>query len=272
MNPVSGGIRTKNRALLERLHRATRGPFTADDAAEILDLSLTRTRRFMRYLADRGWLDRVRHGVYVTVPLDAHRSGHRTEDPWIVAATSFGQCYIAGWSAAEHWDLTEQIFRDILVVTATRPRKRTVAIQGTVFKLRTLAQKKHFGLTKVWRGNQRVAVSDPSRTLVDMLADPTMGGGIRNLAEILSEYMVGEHRQDKLLVSYGDRLANRTLFKRLGYVLETLGLEASQLVEACLQRRSSGITLLDPSIKHRGHITSRWNLSINATLGHTFQQ
>ena len=127
MTETSGGIRSKNRVHLEQLHRSTRGPFTSSEAATILSIPLPRARRLVRYLADRGWLDRVRRGVYVTVPLDAHRSGRRVEDPWVVAATTFGQYYIAGWSAAEHWDLTEQIFRDILVVTSKRPRERTSA-------------------------------------------------------------------------------------------------------------------------------------------------
>jgi len=266
MTQIAGGIRRKNRVHLECLHRSTRGPFAASEAAAILNMPLHRARRLVRYLADRGWLDRVRRGVYVTVPLDAHRSGHRVEDPWVVAATSFGRYYIAGWSAAEYWDLTEQIFRDILVVTSSRPRKRTVTMQGTVFRLRNSVQKKHFGVTKVWRGSHQIFISDPSRTVVDVLSDPTMGGGIRHVGDILSEYLATNHRDDELVIRYGDRLGNRTVFKRLGFLLEALGLEAPSLVESCLRRRSSGVTALDPSIDHRGRITSRWNLSINADI------
>lgn len=261
---LSGGIGATNRAHLERLHREARGPFTASDAAEILGVSLSRARRLVRYLADRGWLDRVRRGIYVTVPLDAHRSGRRTADPWVVAATVFAPSYIGGWSAAEHWDLTEQIFRDVLVVTATRPRERTVTLQGTTFHLRRLAGDKHFGLTRVWREARPVNVSDPTRTLIDILGDPAIGGGIRHVADIVDEYLHGEHRSDDLLMDYGDRLGNRTAFKRLGYIIETRGIDAPRLVDACLARRSHGIGKLDPSIEDRGRIVTRWGIAANA--------
>ena len=43
------------------------------------------------------------------------------EDPWVIAAQLYGPCYIGGWSAAEYWDLTEQIFRTVVVMTMHRP-------------------------------------------------------------------------------------------------------------------------------------------------------
>src|SRR5680860_442061 len=138
-----GGLNSDNRRLLERLHRAFAEPFTAAEAAGVLGVDLDRARRLVRYLADRGWLDRVRRGMYLPVPLDAHRSGEAHQDPWVVATVVFEPAYIAGWSAAEHWDLTEQIFRDVLVVTGQRPRDRTPTIGGTDFVLHSLDPSRH---------------------------------------------------------------------------------------------------------------------------------
>ena len=45
-------------------------------------------------------------------------------------------CYIGGWSAFEHWDLTEQLFRDVLVCTTRQFRSRDRQIQGVKFRLR----------------------------------------------------------------------------------------------------------------------------------------
>jgi predicted transcriptional regulator of viral defense system len=263
---ATGGIEAPTRTYLEMLHRSTAGPFTASEAATVLGVPERRARRLVRYLADRGWLDRVRRGAYVTVPLDAHRSGSHREDPWIVAMSLFGPCYIGGWSAAEHWHLTEQVFRDILVLTARRPRDRAPVLQDTRYRLRTAAPDKHFGTTPVWRDGVKVLVSDPSRTLVDVLSSPGLGGGITHVAGMVGEYMASEHRDDELLVSYARRLGNRAVFKRLGYVLETLKLDAPRLVEACLLDRSAGISKLDPDVRSSGHITSRWGLAVNVRL------
>ncbi len=264
---ASAGISQRNRALLEQLHRRTKGAFDVAEASQILGVGHEDASRLLGYLARRGWLSRVRRGLYVTVPLDARRSGEWVADSWVVAERVFNPCYIGGWSACEHWDLTEQIFRTLLVVTARRVRHRDVEIQGLPFHLTVRPHDLLFGTAPVWRDQTRVCVSDPSRTIVDVLDDPRLGGGIRTVADVLYEYFRSEHRNDQLLLEYADRLGNRAVFKRLGYLLEHSGAEASGLIEACLERRSSGLAVLDPSVRVRGRIVRRWRLRVNVTLG-----
>ncbi len=78
--------------------------------------------------------------------------------------------------------------------------------------------------------------------------------------------MESDHRNDELLVSYGDRLANRAVFKRLGYLIEQLGIDADELLAACRERRSAELIDLDPSVKKRGTIVRRWGLRANVHL------
>lgn len=272
MSPVAArvspeGINRENRALLERLHRETEGAFGVDRAADVLDLDQEHTRKLLAYLARRGWLTRVRRGLYVTVPLDTRRPGEWIEDPWVVAVRTFDPCYIGGWTACQHWGLTEQLFRTILVVTARRVRRRDQEIQGTRYRLTVRGEEKLFGTVLVWRERVRVPVSDPTRTVVDLLDDPALGGGIRTVADVVLEYLTGEHRDDTLLVDYADRLGNRAVFKRLGFVVEHLGVTAPDLVEASLARRSAGIVALDPSVDAKGTIVRRWGVRANVTLG-----
>jgi predicted transcriptional regulator of viral defense system len=263
----SGGISQRNRALLEQLHRQTKGAFDAAEASGILGMGQEDASRLLVYLARRGWLSRVRRGLYVAVPLDARRSGEWVEDSWVVADRVFSPCYIGGWSACEHWELTEQVFRTLLVVTARRVRHRDTEIQGLPFHLTVRPPGALFGTVPVWRGQVRVCVSDPSRTIVDILDDPRLGGGIRTVADVLHEYLRGEHRDDQLLVEYADRLGNGAVFKRLGYLLEHSGIDAPELIRACMGHRSSGLAALDPSISASGHIVRRWRLRANVTLG-----
>jgi predicted transcriptional regulator of viral defense system len=261
-----GGISRRNRALLERLHRGMSAVFGVDDAAQLLELDHDTAGQLLRYLARRGWLSRVRRGLYVAVPLDARRSGEWIEDPWVAADRAFRPCYIGGWSACEHWDFTEQLSRTLLVITARTVHERDVIIQGLPVRLSSRPSSKLFGTIGVWRSQVRVPVSDPSRTIVDILDDPQLGGGMRSVADVLEQYLSSPHRDDALLVSYGDRLGNRTVFKRLGYLVEHGGVEAPSLVAACLERRSQGVTSLDPSVKSPGRIMRRWRLRINVNL------
>ncbi len=265
----AAGISQRNREYLELLHRGTMSAFDVADAAAMLDLDKPATARLLGYLARRGWLSRVRRGLYVAVPLDARRSGEWIEDSWIIADRVFAPCYIGGWSACEHWDFTEQLFRTVLVVSGKNVRTTENEVQGQRFHVTTRAAEMIFGTIVVWRAQTRVEVSDPSRTIVDVLDDPRLGGGIRHCADVLHEYLISEHREDARLLEYGDRLGNRSVFKRLGYLLETREAESNtdKLIAACVDRRSTGVTALDPSNSARGHILRRWGLRINVNLG-----
>lgn len=178
----------------------------------------------------------------------------------------FSPCYIGGWSACEQWDLTEQVFRTVLVVTAKKVRGREVEIQGIPFNLTVRSEEALFGTVGVWRGQRRVAVSDPSRTIVDILDDPRLGGGIRTVLDVVREYMASQHRNDQRLIEYADRLENRAIFKRLGYLIERLGIDADALLAECRERRSAGVVALDPSVKARGQIVRCWGLRANVAL------
>jgi predicted transcriptional regulator of viral defense system len=265
------GIGPRYRDYLERLHREAAAAFDIGDAARILGLDTDETARLLGYLARRGWLSRVRRGLYVTVPLDARRSGEWFEDPWIVADRVYAPCYIGGWSACEHWDFTEQLFRTILVVTGRNIRRSDVHFSGVSLHVTSRSPEMIFGTAGVWRDATRVEVSDPSRTIVDIFDDPYLGGGLRHSAGALHEYLISEHRDDAKLIEYGDRVGNRTIFKRLGYLLESrekpARLDVDSLITACLERRSSGLTTLDPANSSRGRIVRRWSLRVNVDLG-----
>ena len=82
---------------------------------------------------------------------------------------------------------------------------------------------------------------------------------------MLEEYLQSEHRDDALLIEYGDRLGNRTVFKRLGWLLELLDIDGP-LKDACLARRSAGLSKLDPTVSGAGRIVRRWGLRVNVDL------
>ena len=177
MSRVGKGIGGKNRELLDVLHRKASGPFTVVEAADILNLDRGKTKRLLAHFASQGWLSRIRRDSYAVVPLGATSPSEWREDPWVVATKSFAPCYLGGWTACEHWGLTEQLFRGVVVMTGKRPRAPWVEIQGTRFNLKYRDDHQHFGTKTVWRGKAQIQISDPSRTIVDILDDPATGGG-----------------------------------------------------------------------------------------------
>ena len=112
--------------------------------------------RLLSYLSGRGWLTRIRRGLYGLVSLDTTHPDEWVGDPWVLAAKLYGPSYyIGGWSACEHWDLTEQLFREIVVVTSRRARRRDSLIHGIPLLVRFTSEEKIFGSSFVWRDQTR---------------------------------------------------------------------------------------------------------------------
>jgi predicted transcriptional regulator of viral defense system len=269
MLPVSAtvtGIRPTCLGWLRQLHRHAKGPVSATDAAAILGLPRRRAQRLLAYLANRGWLVRVHPGLYSPVPLEASDPREWRVDAWVVACQAFAPCYIGGWSACEHWELTEQVFRGVVVVTAKQVRRTRIEIQGTPFRVHVVPERKLFGTRPVWRGEVRVEVSDPARTIVDILDDPRLGGGMRHVADVVGAYFASSHRNDELVADYAVRLGNGAVFKRLGFFLELLEIpQRDALVDSCRRHLSAGLAALDPSVRTPGRIVKRWHLRVNVS-------
>ncbi len=257
------GVTGRRRKQLMKLHRAFHRPFDALQAATVLDIDVARTRRLLAALADNGWLARVRRGWYIGVPIDASAPAEWREDPWVVAATLFSPSYIGGWSAVEHWGLTDQTFNVIYVVVGRKIAPTRQTLQGTDFLIRTVPRHALFGTCRVWRQRVAVNVADPHHTIIDILDVPASAGGVLHAFEVLQAYFESEHVDQAKLLEYGDRLGRGTVFKRLGYLTEQAKFADDDFIEACHSRITKGVSRLDPLGPTKGRIVTRWNLRVN---------
>ena len=260
------GISETNRKLLDALARSQKGPFSIHEASKVLGIPRNKIRIILAYLVRKGWLSRVKRGLYISVPLGTINPQEYKEHPWVVANHVFDPCYVGGWSAAEHWGLTDQIFNSVVVFTLRKFKNSSMNIQGTDFVIKRVGEK-NFGVAKAaWIENIKVSVSDPLQTIVDILDDPSIGGGMRHVTDVIQEYFKSQYRNDDEIIKYIDRKNNRTVFKRLGFLIESIGIDAVKLKETCEKKISAGFSLLDPAIEARGHFNSKWNLRINVGM------
>jgi len=247
-----------SRARLSAVLRATKEVVSIEAVAKTLDLDRTAAAKVLSRWREQGWLRRIGQGLYVPVPLDLSGSEQVVEDPWVLVPALFGQSYIGGWTAAHHWDLTEQLFNETVVFTTRRISKKRVLAQGVTFMLQHIPVKRAFGLKSIWRGSVRVSISDPARTLIDVLAIPELGGGIDHVADCLAELRKSSAYDAELLINYGEQFGNGAVFKRLGFLAETR-LHDRDLASACRTRLTQGYAQLDPALKS-GHLQTAWRL------------
>jgi predicted transcriptional regulator of viral defense system len=259
--------RSAKTALSKLARHAMGGVISVDDSSSLLGLSPKQASARLTALARQGWLIRVRRGLYYIRPLESGaQEPPVAPDSWVLATRLFSPCYIGGWSAAEHWGLTEQLFRSTFVVTAANVRHRSPHALGAEFHLVRVLPERLVGTTTVWRDSVRVAISDPERTLADALIDPRWIGGMRHLVDVLDAYVPDHQGGLRKIFDHLEQIGRRSAIKRLGFLLEKLFPEETALIEAAHARRSTGLIRLDPSTKGKGRLSKRWGLWINVTI------
>lgn len=247
-----------SRARLAAVLRAAKEVVSVDVTSRTLHIDGRAAAKLLSRWRAQGWLRRIGHGLYVSVPLDLADSEQVIADPWVIVPTLFNQCYIGGWTAAHHWELTEQLFNETLVFTTRRVTEKRLTKQGTTFLLRNVKTKRLFGLKTLWRGSVKVSISDAARTLVDMIAAPEVGGGIDHATDCLSAYLASKTADRDLLIRYAEQFGNGVIFKRLGYLADAQ-LHDKTLAAECRSRLTQGYARLDPALPSKKLITA-WRL------------
>jgi predicted transcriptional regulator of viral defense system len=218
-------------------------------------------------LEKKGWVQRLKRGHYALVDIASKSPKASVEDPFLVATDLFAPCYLGGWTAAEHWGLTEQIFNSILVYSSSYQRLSERTVGGIKFLVRRISKGHFFGTETEWSANHKIEFSDPHRTVIDILNRPEDGGGAIHVVEIFKSYLATPSANTDTLVSYAEKLNSGALFKRLGFLAEQLAPKNRKLISLCHKNITKGISRFDPTGPKKGPISTRWNLQLNLPMG-----
>ena len=239
---------------------------TRDDVVRRFGVSGQSANLTLSRLARKGWLRRLRRGAYAVVPLSSASGQPVVEDPLAVAMALYAPCYISGWTAAQHWELTEQIFNAVMIYSAKPQRRSSQEVGGVSYRIRRVPKNAIFGITKLWSGTVAVQIATVHRTVIDLLDAPESGGGGRQTLDIVRAYWRRADADPEALLSLATRLGRGSVFKRLGFTAERFGSPGDPWLERCRARLTAGIALLDPTGPKRGPIISRWRVRINVPL------
>ncbi len=262
-----GGLSTQEREIISFIVAEERTTITANEVQSARQCSRSTAHQILSRLERKGWLQRLRRGIYTVVPLGSLDRDPVVENPWSVAMDVFQPAFISGWSAAEHWDLTEQVFNTVAAVTTTKQRQTLHTIGGVRFRTRTVRDARFFGARPVWFGSAAIQIADPSRMLIDAADLPAFAGGGRHMVDVVRAYWSSEHQDPQRLLDYAKRYGRGSVFKRLGFLAEMFqaAVDADWL-EAFRSSISQGVTNLDPVAPPTGRVVSRWNLRVNLPI------
>lgn len=128
------------------------------------------------------------------------------QDPYGCIGSLYPNAYVAGWNAAEKWDLLDESTRDITLFSPKKILKKS--IYGVKLHTQILPPEHFFGLTEITTPFGKYLCSDLEKTVVDAMLYPDMFGGERNHKDIIENYM---QRDDKDLTKL------RIYFRKVGH-------------------------------------------------------
>ena len=222
------------------------------------------------HLRRNGWIEPLRRGLYA---LSHFVPGVWSAHEFEVAMNLVSPAAVSHWSAMSVHGLTEQIPRQVFVLTTTessipRMRKtadRSVSRRGylagnTVYLFVQVKPERFFGIEEIWINDRRcISVTDPERTLLDALCFPQYCGTFSEALEAFN--MRGDDLDVERIADYALRLGAAAA-KRLGWVLEYYDFDLSRF-EKLLDLPIRGYRKLDPTGPGKGPCNRRWMIQEN---------
>jgi len=153
-----------------------------------------------------------------------------------------------------------------LVVTFITPKRKQAMrpeLLRVRFELVFIKPERMFGAALLGEPGLRIRVTDRERTVVDMLDRSDLCGGVPAAAAVLEE--AWPELDAERLTSYLERFAGGTVPRRLGYLVERLGLLPPDAPELALWRAllGAGYSLLERGGPAEGPFVRRWRLRVN---------
>jgi len=144
-------------------------------------------------------------------------------DAYEVATNIVEPSYVSLMSAFRYYDMTTQIPVKVSVVTTKR--HKALVFNNLRIEFRTINSKRAFGYKKI--GNTMMAL--PEKAILDSLyfGDPSYF----DVEEALQRGLNARVIRTRKLVEYAIQMKSGVLINRLGFLLESLGVSASNLIE-----------------------------------------
>jgi predicted transcriptional regulator of viral defense system len=265
MSEGNGRLGPQEQRLLRELAGSGMRLFRTEEAYPYF-ASKARARKALSRLESKGWLMRLERGLYLIVPLEAGPEGMWAENPLAIAHQLTPVGAVGYLPALHYWEMTKQAPAQMVVQTLRRRFRPRVTILGVQYQFVLLVERKLFGVTTQTIDGLTFRITDREKTLVDACDRPDLCGGAQGLVEaLLSSAELDWGKVD----TYLDRMRSGAIYKRLGYLVDSLDIAIPDLEWRLDQWRrslSEGIALLEPGRKPEGPVHTAWRVRVNAKV------
>ena len=234
----------KSFELIKLLESYVSPVFSLADISKITGHKRSYVKVFLSRAVNSGLLVRVERNRYVL----------KDTNPLLVASNIVFPSYISFISALSYYNLTLQMPNVIYVVCLRR--RRSIEYSGYLIKFVKFGNKVFFGYKREVLEGKFMFIAEVEKAILDSLRLPRYCP----LSETFYAIKNAELDMDKLF-DYARRMSSQVVIRRLGYLLELAGYDASGLV-----MKFKGYSLLNPQLPPVGRRDEKWKLIINEGL------
>ncbi|MBI3926570.1 MAG: type IV toxin-antitoxin system AbiEi family antitoxin domain-containing protein [Armatimonadetes bacterium] len=214
-------------------------------------------------LVRKGWLERLRPGLFQLVPAERGREGVADTHPLTAGAVLADPYFFSFGTACTHHGLTEQAFAEVYL--ACQERRPPETIRGRRYVFVSVPEKRFFGFERTEVLGQTVQMATPERALLDAIDRPRHAGGIGEVSRIAAR--AAPRMSWEALLELLGRWRSSALAQRIGYFLDLHGADVPDEVRAAL------VGLVRPDSKIQlgprrrwgttGKLMHPWNVVVN---------
>jgi len=232
-----------------------------------LRTELAASEGYARYVAHRlvkkGWLERLRPGLFQLVPADRGREGVGDTHPLTVGAILVEPYFFSYGTACTIHGLTEQVFAEVYVACTTL--RKPEMIRGNRYVFVRVREARFFGYEKTTVLGEPVQMATRERALLDAIDRPRYAGGIGEVSRIVGR--AGPDLAWERLLEFAGRWGESAIVQRLGYFLDLHDVESPREVRKALLKlvRPTSKVHLGPRRRWgtTGTLARPWNVIIN---------
>lgn len=219
----------------------------------------------MELLSDmtrRGLLMRLKDGLFYIIPYEQDAESFIPDRHSIVEyLVGDADHYIGYYSALEIHNLITQPSLKEQIVVSKQIRPSEIKIKNVPFQFIYHNEKHFFGKQKIWIDNfNKVSCSDLEKTFIDCLFKPEYAGGVVEIAKAI--YVSRDKIKFDKLLDYAIKFDSQAVIKRLGFLLETLGIE-DEIIDELQKIKTASYVVLDTELPKTGKRHNRWSIQQN---------
>lgn len=171
-------------------------------------------------------------------------------DDFVIAVNIHFPSYISLWTALNYYGWSDQLPKKIYLCTTK------YAPPLNHFSFITLSPKRFFGYTSL----NGIVIAEKEKAIIDSLFFPKYAGGIAEIDACLRKALPQLDKEK--LITYALQMKSKAVLRRMGYLLEKLGVK-EQILKKIKRHIGHGYELLDPTLPRKNLNNLKWLLDVN---------